>query len=259
MTTNPTPFAATARLKAGHASLACWCSIPSALLAESIAAEGFETLIFDMQHSTQDYASIRDGIVGARLAGKTSAVRIALGDFTNAARFLDSGADIVIAPMINTVEDAKAYVSAVKYIPVGDRSWGPTRAMQLTGLGAQDYLTRANAETLAFAMIETREALANVEAILSVPGIDGAFIGPSDLSISLLDGKRIDATGDLVKEAMNTVLKAAKKTGKLTGCYSATLDMAKWALDNGWGLVSVTTDATLIRDAAKASLAAMKG
>ncbi len=253
------PFAATARLKAGGSVRAIWSTLPGIQLAETIAREPVDAIIFDMQHSAHDFASIRDGIAVTRLVGKPAAVRLALNDFGNASRFLDLGADITIAPMINNVADAKAYVAAAKYVPLGERSWGANRSMQLGGHTLPDYLTTANAQTLAFAMIETREALAQVDAILAVPGIDGVFVGPSDLSISLLNGEKNDATGPLVREAMATVLAAAKKAGKLTGCYAASLDMAKDAINKGWGLVSITNDVVLTRDAVKAALAHLEG
>ena len=111
-----------------------------------------------------------------------------LGAFAVASRALDFGAEGIIAPMINTPEDARAYVSFAKFPPLGERSWGPHRATTLAEMSDQKaYLYTANDLTVTFAMIETRTALDNVEAIAATPGIDALFLGPADLSIALLD------------------------------------------------------------------------
>ena len=117
-------------------------------------------------------------------------MRVPLGAFATASRALDFGAEGIIAPMINTVADAKAFVGAAKFPPLGERSWGPTRAMTLAGISdPKQYLNEANAATVTLAMIETKTAMANLDAIAAMPGIDVLFVGPSDLSIGLTDGK----------------------------------------------------------------------
>ena len=146
--------------------------------------------------------------------------RIPVGEFALAARFLDLGATGVIAPMINSVEDARKLVSFTKFPPVGERSWGPARALALTGLSPQEYLKQANDFSLIVAMIETREAIAAVDDILAVPGIDGVFVGPSDLSITLSNGASFDPSGAEVDAAFKHVLARAKAAGKFCGAFA---------------------------------------
>ena len=132
-------------------------------------------------------------VAQVRLGGAAPIVRIPVGEFATASRALDFGAEGIIAPMINTVADARAYVSFAKFPPIGERSWGPHRATTLGNMPDQKvYLREANALTVTFAMIETRTALDNVEAIAATPGIDALFLGPADLSIALSDGANVD-------------------------------------------------------------------
>ena len=145
-------------------------------------------MTFDVQHGLHDTRSVMEGIGAVALAGKPSLVRLPVGDNALASRVLDMGAEGVIAPMINTEAEAQALVAATKYPPVGERSWGPRRTMSLTGNDAQVHLETANARTFTFAMIETARALTALEDILAVSGIDGVFVGPSDLSVTLSTG-----------------------------------------------------------------------
>ena len=145
-------------------------------------------------------------------------MRVPLGAFAIASRALDFGAEGIIAPMINTVADAKAFVSATKFPPLGERSWGPTRAMTLAGIAdPKQYLNEANAATVTLAMIETKTAMANLDAIAAVPGIDVLFVGPSDLSIGLTDGKELDPHSDTVEAALDKIVAACRKAGKIAG------------------------------------------
>ncbi len=126
-----------------------------------------------------------------RQAGSAPIVRVPVGDFATVSRVLDFGAEGIIAPMINTPADARALAASAKYPPIGERSWGPHRATTLAGLADQTvYLREANDHVVTLAMIETRTALQNLDAIVDTPGVDGLFLGPSDLSIALSDGKK---------------------------------------------------------------------
>ena len=181
------------RLAAGETVYTGWCALPAPIIVETIAREGFVAVTIDQQHGLWDTAATAVAIAAIRAAGSAPVVRVPLGAFATASRSLDFGAEGIIAPMINTVADAKAFVSAAKFPPLGERSWGPTRAMTLAGISdAKQYLNEANAATVTLAMIETKTAMANLDAIAAVPGIDVLFVGPSDLSIGLTDGKELD-------------------------------------------------------------------
>src|SRR5262249_52088858 len=153
-----------------------------------------------------------------RHAGAAPIVRIPVGQFADVSRALDFGAEGTIAPMINTEADARAYVSVAKFPPLGERSWGPHRATTLAGMPDQKvYLREANDLTVTFAMIETRTALDNLEAIAKTPGIDVLFLGPSDLSITLSNGTDVDPLSSAVEREVDRIAAAAAKAGKIMG------------------------------------------
>lgn len=184
-------FSLARRLRNGEVVHTGWCGLPYPIVAEVVAREGFSAVTLDAQHGLWDMNAIPAGIAQVRQAGAAALVRIPVGGYATASRALDFGAEGIIAPMINTPQDARAYVSFAKFPPVGERSWGPHRAMMLAGLTEQKaYLEEANAATVTFAMIETQTALDNVEAIAATPGIDALFLGPSDLSIALSKAAR---------------------------------------------------------------------
>jgi 4-hydroxy-2-oxoheptanedioate aldolase len=255
----PKPYQLAERLRAGESLFTAWLSIPEPLVADHVAREGFDAVTFDMQHSSIDLLSAMRGISAVNHADKPAGVRIALDAFGDGARLLDVGAEIIIAPMINSVADAKRFASAVKYPPLGDRSWGGNRFQQLTGLGPQEYLQKANTMTVALAMIETTAALAAVDDILAVPGIDGVFAGPSDLSITLLKGEKLDPNNPVVVDAFTKIKAAADKAGKLTGCYAPSWEKAKELAAEGWGFITLVNDSLMIRTGAQAALKVVRG
>ncbi|MCC7345979.1 MAG: hypothetical protein IT538_01145 [Variibacter sp.] len=241
------PFSLARRLRAGETVHTGWATLGLPMLAEMLARDGFPAVTCDNQHGLFDLAGTLAGIAAIRAAGAAPMVRVPLGDFAAVSRVLDFGAEGVIAPMINTVEDARAFAAAAKFPPVGERSWGPARALMLNGLSMPDYLKRANKETVTFAMIETRTALSNLDAILATPGIDGVFIGPSDLSITLSKGKQLDPFGKEVDEVIVKVAAAAKKAGKIAGAYTANADRANHHAAQGYRFMAVGSDAMFMR------------
>ena len=186
-------------------------------------------------------------------------VRIPLDAFDVASRALDFGAEGIIAPMINTVADAKAFVGAAKFPPVGERSWGPSRAMVLAGIAdAKQYLNEANAATVTLAMIETRTAMANLDAIAAVPGIDVLFVGPSDLSIGLSDAKELDPHSDTVEQALDTLVASCRKAGKIAGLYCANAERAVACAKRGFRFLAVGSDLGFLRAGTAAQMKVLK-
>src|SRR6202167_2105027 len=175
-------FTLARRLRAGETVFSGWCSLPYPILAETVGREGVPAVTLEGQHGLWDVSSLLTGIAAVRQGGSAPIVRVPVGDFALVSRALDFGAEGIIAPMINTAADARAFAAAAKFPPVGERSWGPHRAMTLGGVpDMATYLREANDHVVTLAMIETRTALENLEAILGTPGIDGLFLGPSDL------------------------------------------------------------------------------
>jgi 4-hydroxy-2-oxoheptanedioate aldolase len=230
-------------LRSRGSCLTAWLASPEPLIAESAARAGFDCVTLDMQHGLHDPGSIMRGIGAIALGGVPAIVRIPVGDFAMASRALDMGASAIIAPMINSAEDARAFAAATKYQPLGERSWGPVRAMQLAGAtdGAA-FLRDTNAETLTFAMIETRAALAALDDILAVPGIDAVFIGPSDLSIALSDGADVNPMRPDNQAAAADVLARARKAGKLVGIFAITGEQGRLYRSLGYDFIALGTD-----------------
>ncbi|MCX4198016.1 aldolase/citrate lyase family protein [Methylobacterium organophilum] len=208
-------------LPTGPARFLGWSMIADPMLAGFLARAGFDAVLLDQQHGTYDYKSSCAAITEVALAGKSSLVRVPVGDFAMVSRMLDAGAAGIVAPMINTVADAEALAAAAKFPPVGQRSWGPDRAMWLSGLrNGADYLAGANDRALTIAMCETEAGIADLEAILAVPGIDGVLVGPADLSIALSKGAVIDPLGSAVTAALGEIARKTRAAGKIPCAFA---------------------------------------
>jgi len=254
-----TAFALARRLRAGEIVYAGWCTLASAVVVETIAREGFAAVVLDIQHGLWDTGSIISGIGALHHAGSTPIVRVPLNDFAYVSRALDFGAEAIIAPMINGTDDARHMVSVAKFPPLGERSWGPQRAMALQGKGATvDYLHEANDGTLTLAMVETPAALASVDAIAATPGIDALFIGPYDLSTALSGGKAQDVQAPEVERAIDQICAAAKKAGKIPGIYCGNAARARDMAKRGFKFITIGSDLALLREGAAAQLKALK-
>lgn len=208
------------RLSAGETVFTAWSALPDALVVEALAATGMDAVTLDMQHGGHGEDSVLRSLAPVIAAGKPGLVRIPVGRFDMASRALDYGADAVIAPMINSLDDARAFARAMKYPPLGQRSWGPGFAMPRRGnANASDWMRHANSQTLAFAMIETREALAIVDDILAEPGIDGVLVGPSDFSIAWTDGQTMDPALEDMMDAIAHIGARAMAARKHAAIY----------------------------------------
>jgi 4-hydroxy-2-oxoheptanedioate aldolase len=242
-------------LRAKRPLFSAWCGLPEPSIAGYLAREpGFGAVVLDMQHGPIDFLAATRAIPLVAAGGKPCIPRIPVGEFGTASRLLDAGAAGIIAPMINSVADARAFAAALKFPPVGERSWGPHPALTLTGLPSDAYFKRANDFVTSFAMIETREALDGIDAILAVPGIDAIFIGPSDLSIGLSGGSKLDPLGDEVNRAIDHALARARVASKLAGIYAAAGDRAADFARRGFDLVAVGSDLAFLRAGAHAAL-----
>jgi 4-hydroxy-2-oxoheptanedioate aldolase len=243
------------RIRQGDKLLTAWIGSTDPTNAEILVREGFDTALFDMQHGACDIDIAIRGIAAVALAGKPALVRIPVGDFSTASRALDAGAAAVVAPMINSQAEAIAFAEFMKFPPLGKRSWGPHRALSLSGLDPQAFVKTANDFQLAIAMIETRPALDALEEILGVPGIDGVFVGPADLSIALSGGTELNPESDAVMAALAHVAARAKAHGKFTSAFGLNGSHAKMLHDLGYALASVSTESGLLRAGARAELA----
>jgi len=253
-------FTLAQRLRAGETVFSAWCGLPYPIVAETLGRDGFLAVTLDGQHGLWDLGAIVATVAAVRQAGAAPIVRVPVGDFATVSRALDFGAEGIIAPMINTPADARALAAAAKYPPTGERSWGPHRATTLAGLADQSvYLREANDHIVTLAMIETRTALQNLDAIVETPGVDGLFLGPSDLSIALSDGKNLDPLSQEVDRELDRILAAAQRTKKIPGAYCHSAERAAALAKRGVKFLAVMSDLGMLRAGAAAALKVLNG
>ncbi|WP_274629215.1 HpcH/HpaI aldolase family protein [Arvimicrobium flavum] len=247
------------RLEAGETLFTAWSGVPDALTVEIIAGQGFDAVALDMQHGGHHEDSVLRGIVPILNARKHAIVRIPVGRFDMASRALDFGAEAVIAPMINSVADARAFAASMKYPPLGERSWGPTYAFPRHGQGDfAAWLAESNKRTLAFAMIETRAAIDALDGILETPGIDGVFVGPSDLSIAWTRGKTVNTALEDMMEAIADIARRAQQANKLRAIFVVDPRMAGRYTKMGFQLFATASEPMLIARGAESILSAAR-
>ncbi|MEP3045925.1 MAG: aldolase/citrate lyase family protein [Roseibium sp.] len=239
------------KLRGGETVVSGWSSLAVPIVVELLARGGYGAVTLDLQHGQHDLNSIREGLSALALAGAHGIVRIPVGDFATASRALDLGADAIIAPMINSADDAREFADYVKYPPVGKRSWGPHRAAMLRRMEVPEYLKEADRETLSFAMVETPEAVAALDDILDVPGIDGVFVGPADLSLTLSKGASLDPMGDEVATVAADIAKRTLAAGKIPAMFCLNPQMVKDMRAVGFRYLTCGVDQYLLMGAAK--------
>jgi len=225
-----------------------WLAIPSAFSAEVMAHQGFDSLTVDMQHGVVDYQTAVTMLQAISTTPTIPLARVPWLDPGSIMKILDAGVYGVICPMINTREQAETLVRACRYPPLGYRSYGPVRASIYAG---PDYGDRANQDILVIPMIETQEALKNLDDILSVPGVDAVYVGPADMSLALGCRPRLDQTDPPVVEAQQKVVAACKRHGVVAGIHNNTTAYALKMIADGFQFVTIASDSRFL--AAKAS------
>ena len=228
-------------------------------IAEILAMAGYDWVVVETEHTAIDVSEVLRLIIAIEQRGAVPLVRLAWNDPIQAKAVLDSGAAGVLVPMVNTQADAQMAVAMTKYPPLGIRGVGLARA-QGYGEHFAEYVRHANDDTLLMVMIEHKDAVANIEEILSVPGIDGTFIGPYDLSMSL--GIPGQITHPKVIDAKQRVLEAARARGLVPGIHcvqprTAVEDCAQ-AIAEGYRFIAVGTDILFLGDSARALQVATK-
>jgi 4-hydroxy-2-oxoheptanedioate aldolase len=233
-----------------------WLHVPSSFSAEVMAHAGYDSLTIDMQHGPVDYGSLVPMLQAISTTDTAPVVRVPWHDSGLIMQVLDAGCYAVICPMVNTREQAEAFVGACRYPPAGYRSYGPFRAALY---GGEDYTDYADDTVVTMAMIETREALDNLDEILGVTGLDAVFVGPSDLGQSLGYGPGVDREESEVVEAIDRVLAAARDRGLPAGIFTGSTGSASRMVEKGFRFVNVSTDAQLMAGAAAGVVADLKG
>ena len=226
--------------------------------ATMLSSAGMDYLILDMEHGPFDWSDMAAMVGTARGAGIQPIVRIPEIRRETVLKPLDAGAAGLLVPMVDTVEQAEEIVRHAKYAPLGQRGTALRRGhSDYRKNPPVEYMARANDETTIAIQIESREALKNAEALAAVDGVDALFVGPFDLSVDM--GLTGQATHPQMREAYQTVLAAAKASGKVAGIHLFDLDLAKSLIAEGYQMVSVSSDIDIIVDQSAANVSALRG
>jgi 4-hydroxy-2-oxoheptanedioate aldolase len=232
-----------------------WLSIPSAFSAEVMAHQGYDSLVVDMQHGVIDYQTAVTMLQAISTTPVIPLARVPWNDPAFLMKILDAGAYGVICPMINNRAQAEQLVRSCKYPPLGYRSFGPVRASLYAGM---DYAQKANDTILVMPMIETAEALQNLDEILSTPGVDAIYVGPADLSLALGCTPKLDQTEAPVVEALGKILAACKRHNVVAGLHNATSGYALKMIAQGYRFVTLASDSRFLAAKAAEEAAAVK-
>jgi 4-hydroxy-2-oxoheptanedioate aldolase len=223
----------------GKPAIGGWCSMPGGFSAELMASQGWDAVTIDTQHGVIGYSDMLAMLQAISTTLAVPLVRVSWNQPGEIMRALDAGAYGVICPMVNDAAECAAFVQACRYPSDGCRSSGPTRAIVY---GGPDYQAKANGEILTFAMVETAAGLANAEAIVATPGLDGVYIGPSDLSLALGGPPGLDQDAPVLLAAFDTILAVCKAAGVKAGVHTNSVAYSQKMIDRGFDLVTVGLD-----------------
>lgn len=240
----------------GRRTINGWLSMPSGFAAEVMAHQGWDSLTIDLQHGLIDYQTAVHMLQAVSTTDVVPMTRVPWLDPGILMKMLDAGVYGVICPMIESAAQVEELVRACRYPPRGMRSMGPIRALLY---GGADYARHANDTVLVIAMIETAQALSELEAILAVDGLDGIYVGPSDLSNALGCPPVLDPEEQKVVSAIEHVLRRAKAKGLVAGIHTATPAYARRMHQLGFDFVSVASDARLLAQKSQEVLAEIRG
>ena len=238
-------------IAAGRASFGSWVSTGDPMLAEVIGKLGYDWVILDTQHGAIDWHQLLTSFQALDLGGTRALVRVGWTDPMQIMRAMDLGALGVIVPMVSTAEQAAIAAQATRYPPRGNRSFGPVRNYYAPPAGETPV------EPFCFVMIETAEAMDNLDAIAATPGVDGMFVGPVDLALALGLGPAL-VMPDRVLAAIDAVVAACERHGIIPGCASLGMPNAKALMDRGVRFLTLGSEVGLIRRGAAADLEQVK-
>lgn len=250
------PNRVAAMIDDGETVVNAWLSSNSSYLAEVLSHAGFDAVTVDLQHGMMGIDGAIALLQGISVGPATPMARCSHLDQAEIAKLLDAGAYGVICPSIDTVEQCIAFVAACRYPPRGRRSFGPARGLLY---GGPDYAGEADTTVQAWAMIESAAALDALEEIVAVAGLDGVYVGPNDLALSLGVTAGTDPLAPEVQEALATVVSVAHRAGVAAGAYCATAEQAATLTRIGYDLVTPGNDAVLIRESATRRIRTVRG
>lgn len=226
-------------LRASERALNGWMAIPSPFLAEAMAHQGFDAVTLDLQHGLISFDNALAMLQALSTTEVTPLARVAALDPGAIMKILDAGAMGIICPLIDNAEQCATFVAACRYPPQGNRSFGPTRAQLYAG---PRYMAEANETILTFAMIETAEGVRNLEEILAVPGLDGVYIGPSDLSFTHGHDPVNGPEHPEMLARIDAIRDAAHRHGKKVGMHSSAIDYCGKMWGRGFDMVTAPNE-----------------
>jgi len=216
-----------------------WLSIPNSFTAEAMGNMGWDSLTIDMQHGQNDYSTSISMLQAISNGNNVPFARVPWNEPGIIMKMLDLGCLGIISPMINTKEECENFVSYCKYPPIGKRSYGPMRSILRYG---SNYYEHANKNIITLAMIETQEAIDNLEQILSVKHLDGIYLGPADMSLSFGLKPKFDVKENPVYSNIKIISKKAKKYNKIAGIHNGTIKYAKQMIKLGYNFITISSD-----------------
>ncbi|OLT12081.1 aldolase [Kocuria sp. CNJ-770] len=245
------------KAKSKEVTLGYWSVLDSPISNERLAMTGYDYIALDGQHGLMGYSGILHNLMAIDAGhGPAGIVRVEANDPAVIGQALDAGARGVIVPMVDTAEQAAAAVRAARYPGTGSRSYGPMRS----GLRVGPVPAESDAAVLVLVMIETPQGLENVEEICAVEGVDGVYVGPSDLCLAV--GGRFPNDPD-VKEvfdaAIDRVLTAARAAGKIPAIHTPDGEIARQRIAQGFTFVTIASDLTHLEQAARQHLDQARG
>jgi 4-hydroxy-2-oxoheptanedioate aldolase len=241
----------------GSPTINGWLSIGNPFTAEIMAAQGYDSVTIDIQHGALDYSAALTMLQAVKASGAVPMVRVPWLDAGSIMKALDAGALGIICPMINSRAEAERFVSYTRYPPLGQRSFGPTRA----AIAMPGYGLKMNDEVLALAMIETADGMRNLDEIAATPGLDGIYVGPSDLTLGTQEGRLppgFDREEDEMIALIRRIANVCNANGIKACLHCGTPAYAARAIEWGYHLTTVAGDSRLLAAAASASVAAWR-
>ena len=245
--------AAKAKMLAGQPAFGYALELGSPIAAELMAGTGVDFVMVDTQHGSFGPDTTILALMAITAGGRGAVApmsRVARNDYTLIGRLLDEGALGIVVPMVDTPEEARAAAEACRFPPCGTRSWGWGRA----GRASDDYADQVNEHVFVAVQIESAEAVRNAEAILAMPGVDGCWIGPSDLAVSLGLHPREASQDERHAEAIAHVLEACHNTGKIPGFAAYTVEEARLRAEQGFRFLTAGCDLEILLAGARAGM-----
>ena len=231
-----------AALRAGQPQVGTWLSLGDVTATRLMARAGFPWLTVDLEHSPIDWSQAATLFAFIAEAGCVPLARVPEGRHDHIKRVLDGGAQGIVVPMVNTVEEAKAAIAAAKYPPVGNRSVGGTAHALNFNATAGDYYKYANDEILVILQTESPEGVDNAEEIYDLKGVDAIFVGPNDLKAQMRGPDGADPSTEEFEEMLSRILAAGQKTGTPVGLHVQTIEDVQRRVDAGWQFIAIGSE-----------------